>query len=112
MFMKVDLPLPEAPTTARNVPFAMSRFTPRRAWTVTSPTTNDFFRSTIWTRRRSPGAAGPAPATSATSAPLRLRRERVGRARRGPWARTARARRRVADAGDDLRALVEPAHDL
>ena len=54
MFMNVDLPLPEAPTTARNVPLAISRFTPRSACTVTSPTTYDFLRSTIWTSGRSP----------------------------------------------------------
>src|SRR5688572_20271121 len=37
MFMSVDFPLPEAPTTATNEPFSKERFTPRRASTVTSP---------------------------------------------------------------------------
>jgi hypothetical protein len=37
MFMRVDLPEPEAPTIAMNEPGAMSRLRPRRAWTVTSP---------------------------------------------------------------------------
>ena len=37
--MNVDLPLPEAPITARKAPRSMARLTPRRAWTVTSPTT-------------------------------------------------------------------------
>ena len=37
MFMRVDLPEPDAPTTAKKEPGAMSRLTPRRAWTTTSP---------------------------------------------------------------------------
>jgi hypothetical protein len=37
MFMKVDLPLPEAPTTDTNAPFSICSDTPRSAWTVTSP---------------------------------------------------------------------------
>ena len=37
MFMSVDLPEPEAPTTAMKEPGAMSRSTPRRACTTTSP---------------------------------------------------------------------------
>ncbi len=37
MFMSVDLPEPDAPTTAKNEPWAISRLTPRRAWTITSP---------------------------------------------------------------------------
>jgi hypothetical protein len=37
--MKVDLPLPEDPTTVTNEPGAMARSTPRKACTVTSPTT-------------------------------------------------------------------------
>ena len=39
MFMKVDFPLPEAPTTAVKDPAGMARSTPRKAWMVTSPTT-------------------------------------------------------------------------
>ena len=35
--MNVDLPLPEAPTTAMNAPLSMLKVTPRSAWTVTSP---------------------------------------------------------------------------
>ena len=35
--MNVDLPLPEAPIIATNVPASMSSVTPRSAWTVTSP---------------------------------------------------------------------------
>ena len=37
MFIRVDLPEPEAPTTAMKEPASMSRLTPRSAWTVTSP---------------------------------------------------------------------------
>ncbi len=39
MFMKVDFPLPEAPTTATNDPRSIERSSPRSACTVTSPTT-------------------------------------------------------------------------
>jgi hypothetical protein len=39
MFMNVDLPLPDAPTTATKDPRSMAMLTPRRACTVTSPTT-------------------------------------------------------------------------
>jgi len=39
MCMKVDLPEPEVPVTARNSPGWTSRLTPRSAFTWTSPTT-------------------------------------------------------------------------
>src|SRR5262245_32017966 len=39
MCMKVDLPEPDGPVTARNSPVWTSRFTPRSAFTSTSPTT-------------------------------------------------------------------------
>ena len=40
MFIAVDLPEPDAPTTARKVPAWMTPGRPpRSAWTVTSPTT-------------------------------------------------------------------------
>ena len=35
--MKVDLPEPDGPITATNSPAAMSRLTPRSAWTSCSP---------------------------------------------------------------------------
>src|SRR5262245_30618581 len=104
MFMNVDLPLPDAPTTARNVPLAICRSSPRRACTVTSPTTYDFLRSTMWTRGRSPSATASAPL-----APLGLGREGVRRARRSAGARAGGG----AGSGrprDDLGPLVEAAH--
>ena len=39
MCMNVDLPEPDGPVTARNSPGSTSRFTPRSAFTSTSPTT-------------------------------------------------------------------------
>src|SRR4249920_4171674 len=39
MCMKVDLPEPDGPVTARNSPRGTSRLTPRSAFTSTSPTT-------------------------------------------------------------------------
>src|SRR4051794_36701666 len=39
MCMKVDLPEPDGPVTARNSPRSTSRLTPRSAFTSTSPTT-------------------------------------------------------------------------
>ena len=38
MCMKVDLPDPDGPVTARNSPRSTSKFTPRSALTSTSPT--------------------------------------------------------------------------
>src|SRR5262245_12778546 len=99
MFMKVDLPLPEAPTTATNAPFSISSVTPRRAWTVTSPS--------VWVLRRSitrtPGGA-PAAELTAASLPALLGPERLGLERVGAGsAARPRPRPRPADveAGDD-----------
>ncbi len=39
MFIRVDLPLPEAPMMATKSPRSMVSDTPRRAWTSISPMT-------------------------------------------------------------------------
>src|SRR5438046_3019092 len=103
MCMNVDLPDPDGPVTAMNSPRSTSRFTPRSAFTSTSPTTYVLTRlltaMTIGMDLPAPPAAAAGPARSAAL---------VGH-QRVAGARGRRVRPRVAeeDAGHDFHVLLE-----
>ena len=96
--MSVDLPLPDAPTTATNSPRSTVRSTPRSACTVTSPRTYDFLsvlepddrRVGHGQRCRRGGRSGS---------------ERVVGGRRAGRARAGRRGGGALEAGDHQRAL-------
>src|SRR5712691_5672969 len=94
MCMKVDLPEPDGPVTARNSPRWTSRFTPRSAFTSTSPTT---YVLTRFLTAMTTAMEGALPASAAGTAALRQQRISGSRA--------AALRPRRADAGD-------PCHDI
>src|SRR5262249_16716009 len=78
-FMNVDFPEPEGPITATNSPAAMSRLTPRRAWTRCSPSRY------VFTRSRTAMSAGPSGEVMASESEARATRgSRAPRAGRRP----------------------------
>src|SRR5439155_25232238 len=85
MCIKVDLPEPDGPVTARNSPRSTSRFTPRSARTSTSPTTyvlTRFLTEMTWGIELPAAAAALKPAEVAASVAALLERI-AGGTRRG-----------------------------
>src|SRR4051812_46271880 len=107
MCISVDLPEPDGPVTATNSPASTSRFAPRSARTVTSPTWYVLTRSRIEITGIScslPSASAAAATAGPARTPTALRSEqRVVRVI-SAWCRCSGV---DDDVGDDLRALFQ-----